>query len=142
MTVQVEWNEAELLATEPVAGAVVVNGRRCHGGFDSAGNYVSPRTAGRNPAIKAWQAHHRAEFGTEIAEAPLDQWPASYPNLAQSQLLLRHGVTTPIAVILTRIGTVEGFGGFIRTVHCGDVQSHIAEPIAGTALAHLERGLF
>ncbi len=139
---QLEWSEAELLATHAVAEPVVVGGRRCHGGFDGAGNYVSPRTVGRTPAIRAWQANHRVVFGTEIAVAPLDEWPHPYPNLAQAQLLLRHGVTAPIATILTRIGTVEGFGGLIRTVGCGDVRPHLAEPIDGTALAHLETGLF
>ncbi len=141
VNLQLEWNETELLATEAIAEPVLVGGRRCHGGLRADGTYVSPRTAGRNPAIVAWQQHHRREFGTEIAEAPLEQWPASYPNLAQSKLLLRHGVVEPIAVILTRIGTVEGFGGFIRTVGC-EVQPNIVEPITGTALAHLERGLF
>jgi hypothetical protein len=139
---QLEWTEAELLATHHVTEPVFAAGRRCHGGFDEHGGYVSPRIAGRGPAITAWQAHHRDQFGTEIAEAPLDQWPTSYPNLAQAQLLLRHGVTAPIATILTRIGTVEGFGGLIRTVGCGDLQRHLAEPIKGTALAHLETGLF
>src|SRR5207244_3907270 len=117
--------------TDPVAEAVVVGGRRCHGGFDAAGRYVSPRTAGRNPAIAAWQAHHCATFGAGIAEAPVDEWPGPYPNLAQAQLLLRHGAITPIATILTRIGTVEGFGGLIRAVGCGNVQRHLGEPIKG-----------
>src|SRR3954469_17811750 len=115
MSLQLEWTEAELLATESVAEPVLVRGRRCHGGLDAAGHYVSPRTAGRNPAIAAWQGNPRAQFAPEIADAPLEEWPLPSPNLAQAQLLLRSGAITPIASILTRIGTVEGFGGLIRT---------------------------
>ncbi len=142
MSAQLDWTEAELLATAELAEPLFAGGRRCHGGFDASGTYISPRTAGRVPAIGNWQAKHRAVFGTDIIDAPLADWPGSYPNVAQGRLLLRHGVTAPIASILTRIGTVEGFGGLIRVVGCGEVQPHLHEPITGTALAHLERGLF
>ena len=111
---QLHWAEAELLETDPIAEPLVVAGRLCHGGFDDAGRYVTPRTKGRNPAVAAWQAQFRDDFGSEILEAPLDTWPASYPNVAQSKLLLREGVRRPIITSLTRIGTVEGFGGLIR----------------------------
>ena len=55
-----------------------------HGGFDAAGTYRSPRTRFRVPAIAAWQAKHRADFGTELLDAGVDTWPPATPNVAPS----------------------------------------------------------
>jgi hypothetical protein len=102
---------------------------------------VSPRTKHRVPAIRAWQDAHVTAGGT-LLEAPIDEWPPAFPNVAQTQLLLEHGVRDPVVTLLTRIGTVEGFGGLIREVLVPDLPSHFADPIDGTALAHLGSGLF
>jgi hypothetical protein len=139
---QTQWSEAELLATETVVEPLVVEGIRCHGGFDAAGNYVSPRTKYRVPATAAWQQAHREAFGTEIIDAPLATWPASYPDVAQAKYLLSEGVRDPIVTTLTRIGTVEGFGAMIRGLGPGDLSRFFVESIDGTCLAHLQRGLF
>lgn len=141
-TLQLEWTEDELLANDAIAEPLVAGGRRCHGGFDAAGAYRSPRTRNRVPAIGAWQEHHREQFGTALVEAPLDTWPESYPNVAQAKFLLREGVRAPIVATLTRIGTVEGFGAMIRHAQIGDMQRFFDESIDGTAVAHLQRGLF
>jgi hypothetical protein len=140
--VRLEWTESELLASHEVAEPLVAGGVRCHGGFLADGTYVPPRTLNRVPAIEAWQAHHRATFGTELLEAPLSAWPENYPNVAQARLLLKHGVREPIVAILTRIGTVEGFGAMIRQVPVPDWRTVLAEDVRGTATAHLGRGLF
>ncbi|MES4792497.1 MAG: hypothetical protein C4321_05470, partial [Chloroflexota bacterium] len=84
----------------------------------------------------------RERFGTDLLEAPLDAWPPSYPNVAQARLLLEHGVRAPIVAILTRIGTVEGFGAMIRNAPLPDFSSVFVEDVSGTAMAHLGRGLF
>lgn len=139
---QLTWTERELLADDAVAEPLVAGGVRCHGGFDADGEYVSPRTRNRVPAIRAWQESHRNEFGTEIIDAPLELWPEVFPNVAQSKYLLREGVREPTISALTRIGTVEGFGSMIRSVQVEGLQSHFEEPIAGTAVAHLQHGLF
>jgi hypothetical protein len=139
---QLTFTERELLAGHDVAEPLVAGGVRCHGGFDADGRYVSPRTRYRLPAIAAWQQSHREQFGTEILDAPTELWPEVYPSVAQSKYLLGEGVREPTISSLTRIGTVEGFGGMIRAVQVDDLQSHFDEPIAGTALAHLQRGLF
>ncbi len=139
---QLAWTPEELLATETVADPLVADGVRCHGGYRSDGTYVSPRTKNRVPAIEAWQQSHREQFGTEILGAPIDLWPQPFPNVAQTKYLLREGVPMPTITSLTRIGTVEGFGGLIRSVHPGDLQRFFAEPIKGTAVEHLDRGLF
>jgi hypothetical protein len=134
---QLHWTEAELLATDVIVEPLVAAGVHCHGGFGDDGTYVTPRTLGRNPAIRAWQQHHRDTFGTEILHAPLDTWPESYPNVAQAKYLIAEGVREPMITNLTRIGTVEGFGAMIRHAHVGDLQRFFDDSIDGTALAHL-----
>lgn len=139
---QIEFAEAELLASHRYAEPLVVAGVRCHGGFDDGGGYVSPRTLHRVPAIAAWQARHRRDFGTELLDLPLDTWPEHYPNVAQARFLVENGITDPISATLTRVGTVEGFGAMIRYEALPDMQRLVDEDIAGTALAHLGTGLF
>jgi hypothetical protein len=140
--VQLTWTEPELLAGHDVVEPLVAGGVRCHGGFDGNGEYVSPRTLNRVPAIQAWQQSHREQFGSEILDAPLELWPEVFPNVAQSKYLIREGVREPTISALTRIGTVEGFGSMIRAVKVDQLQSHFDESIAGTAIAHLQGGLF
>ncbi len=140
--VQTVWTEAELLEGDPVTEPLVVGGYRCHGGFDDAGRYHSPRTRFRVPAIEGWQHEHGAQFGTELLDVPLDTWPATYPNVAQSRYLLEQGVREPMILTLTRIGTVEGFGAMIRHAGVADRQRFFDDSIAGTAIEHLDRGLF
>lgn len=139
---QVEFTEGELLASADYAEPLVVKGVRCHGGLDGEGAYVSPRTLHRRPAIAAWQAKHRRDFGAELLDLPLETWPEHYPNVAQARFLIRSGVPEPVIAILTRIGTVEGFGAMIRHSPVPDLRQVVEEDTAGTALAHLERGLF
>jgi hypothetical protein len=138
---QLEYTEDELLADPPIIEPLQANGVVCHGGFDEAGRYVSPRTKHRVPAIQAWQEHHRADFGTEILDAPLSAWPGNYPNVEQARYLLGEGVRDPIVASLTRIGTVEGFGSRIRHLAPENIQRFFVEDVRGTALAHLGRGL-
>lgn len=139
---QTEFTEAELLQTHDVTEPVFAGGVRCHGGFDDCGEYVSPRTKFRVPAIEAWQEKHREEFGTEIIDIPLETWPENFPNLDQAKFLIRAGVREPLIATLTRIGTVEGFGANIRLLNPSDMQRYFDESIQGTAIDHLGKGLF
>lgn len=141
-TLQTEWTAAELLETHAVAEPLFARGVRCHGGFDAAGEYVSPRTKNRRTAIQAWQEQRASDFGTALLDIPLSTWPAHYPSVAQAKFLLRQGVAEPIISTLTRIGTVEGFGAMIRYSMIPDWQKCFDESVAGTALSHLDRGLF
>jgi hypothetical protein len=141
MSVQLNYSEPELLSSHRFEAPLIADGTTCHGGFDADGTYLSPRTLHRAPAITAWQDHHQATFGTDLLDIELDSFPSSYPNVAQSKLLLRHGVTDPIVGSLTRIGTVEGFGSFLRYSIVPDLQRHFDDSIEGTATAHLDRGL-
>jgi hypothetical protein len=139
---QLTWSEVELLANDDVAEPLVAGGVRCHGGFADDGRYVSPRAKNRVPATKAWQQSHRELFGNDILDAPIEQWPDTFPNVAQTKYLLREGLPGPTISALTRIGTVEGFGSMIRAVNVEKLQRHFAESIDGTAIAHLQNGLF
>src|SRR5680860_20126 len=139
---QLEWSETELLADHDIEASLVAGGRRCHGGFDANGDYVSPRTRHRTAAIDAWQRRHQTTFDTELLDIPLATWPESYPNVAQAKFLLAEGVRDPIVTLLTRIGTVEGFGAMIRYAVLDDPQQFFDESIAATAMSHLHHGLF
>ena len=141
-TAQVEFTEAELLADHTVVEPLFAGGVRCHGGFDDRGHYVSPRTKNRWPAIEAWEAQRHEHFATPILDVPLDTWPENFPNVAQSKLLIRAGAPDVVISSLTRIGTVEGFGGMLRHLPIPDVARGFDEDTAGTAMAHMGRGLF
>jgi hypothetical protein len=141
-TDQLEYTEQELLADHDYAEPLVANGVRCHGGFDEDGTYVSPRTANRVAAIEAWERQRRADFGTDAVTLPLDTWPATFPNVEQSKFLISRGVPGPTISMLTRIGTVEGFGAMLRMLPVPDWRTVFADDIRGTAVDHLGRGLF
>ena len=138
---QLDYTWDEILADPPIVEPLVAGGLACHGGFLADGTYASPRTLHRVPAIRAWQEHHLADFGTDVLDAPLDAWPGNYPNLAQARLLLEAGIREPIIALLTRVGTVEGFGAMIRHLAPENMQPYFSDDIAGTAVAHLGRGL-
>lgn len=139
---QLDWTATEILADPEVTEPLIVRGVVCHGGYDADGVYRSPRTKFRRAAIDAWQRHHRETTGTDVLDAPVDSFPGHYPNLDQARLLLANKVREPIVGLLTRIGTVEGYGGAIRELSpIGDVQRHFVEDVRGTAIAHLASGL-
>lgn len=135
------YTREELLESGPYAAPLIAGGLRCHGGFGQDGAYRSPRAIHRAPAIAAWQQRLRRE-GAELLEIPRALMPPQYPNVAQSVLLLEHGVRDPIVRALTIISIVEGFGAIIRDVKVPDLAAVVVEPTDGTALAHLGEGLF
>ena len=141
-TAQTVFTPDELLAGHQIDKPLIAGGVRCHGGFDSDGTYVSPRTKNRVPAIRAWQDQHRRDFGTELLDIGLDAWPRTWPNVAQARFLLRHGIRQPIVTELTRIGTVEGFGALIRFTQMPDWKACVVDDLTGTATAHLGSGLY
>src|SRR5437868_2543967 len=139
---QVDYTKHELLENHRTAEPLIAGGVRCHGGFDEVGNYVSPRTLNRWPAIRSWQQQRQEQFGTPLLDIALDSWPGAYPNVAQAKYLLREGVRDPIIARLTQIGTVEGFGSMIRYSPIPDLQRCFVEDVRGTATWHLGRGLY
>lgn len=141
-TLQVEFDEGELLESHKYEEPLVAGDVKCHGGFDEDGTYVSPRTKKRVPAIAAWQRQREEQFATPILDIPLESWPENYPNVDQAKYLIREGVTQPIVATLTRIGTVEGFGAMIRYSSIPELQRCFDEDVRGTAMTHLDRGLY
>jgi len=137
---KLEWTREELLQDSPYDEPLFAGGVRCHGGF-AGGRYVSPRTANRVPAIRAWQERLRAD-GHPLVDVPRAFVPPHYPNYAQAKLLLSEGVREPLTRSLTLISIVEGFGARIRDLALPDLRSEIVEDLGGTALAHLGGGLF
>ncbi len=141
-TRQLEFTADELLADETIEEPLIVDGVRCHGGFDSEGKYVSPRTKYRWPAIHAWEEQREAQFGSPILDIPLETWPENFPNVEQSKFLIRQGAPEPTISALTRIGTVEGFGVLLRSLGTPDFSRCFEEDVVGTAIEHIDRGLF
>jgi len=139
---QLTFSTEQILANVPTREPLVVKGVKCHGGFDADGNYRSPRTQFRVPAIKAWQAQHVATSGTALFEIPADTISPQVPNPAQAKFLLRSGVREPMVRWLSEIAIVEGFGAMIRELPVPPLSTFIREDTAGTALAHLTGGLF
>src|SRR5580658_2964941 len=139
---RLNFSTDEILANVPTREALIVKGVKCHGGVDADGNYRSPRTAFRVPAIKAWQEQHVAASGTALFEIPADTVSPQVPNVAQVKFLLKSGVREPMVRWLSEIAIVEGFGAMIRELPVPPLSSFIREDTAGTALAHLTSGLF
>src|SRR5215510_11869964 len=106
------YSQEELLSSVAYDEPLVANGVRCHGGF-VGGRYHSPRSAGRTPAIAAWQAQLQAR-GRPLIDIPAALVPPHYPSAAQAVLLLREGVREPLVRTLTTIAIIEGFGAMIR----------------------------
>jgi hypothetical protein len=141
-SVQIDYTASELLADPDFVEPLVVGGVLCHGGFLDDGTYASPRTKHRWPAIRAWEEQRSATFGTPILNVPLETWPENFPNVEQTRFLLQKGVPGPTISSLTRIGTVEGFGGMLRLIEVPDWRSCFEEDVDGTAIAHIDGGLF
>jgi hypothetical protein len=141
-TMQTEFSQRELLADHDIVEPLVAGGVRCHGGFDQRGEYVSPRTRHRWPAIRAWEEQRQEQFSSPILDVPLETWPENFPTVEQSKFLIRNGAPEPTISALTRIGTVEGFGGMLRLLPVPDFTRCFDEDVSGTAVAHIDRGLF
>lgn len=141
-TKQLEYTSDELLTDHDFDAPLIVNGKRCHGGFDDSGTYVSPRTKTRVPAIGAWDEQRIQQFGTPKLDIGLETWPTNFPNVHQTKFMLANDVREPTISELTRIGTVEGFGAMIRYSEIPDWQACFDEDVTGTAIAHLDGGLY
>ena len=88
---RLNFSTDEILANVDTREPLIVKGVKCHGGFDADGNYRSPRTAFRVPAIEAWQEQHVATSGTALFEIPADTVSPQVPNVAQVKFLLQVG---------------------------------------------------
>jgi hypothetical protein len=136
-----DYTPDEILAEHPYDSVLEVGGVVCHGGFVD-GSYVSPRTLWRAAAIDAWQSRLPAGELAAVLDPITARIPPHFPNAAQTRLLVRHDVTTPLVRILTLIAIIEGYGGdVLRLVPLPPLAQRVRDSIDGTALTHL-RALF
>ncbi|MBW2280747.1 MAG: hypothetical protein JRG82_08365 [Deltaproteobacteria bacterium] len=135
------FSEQEIMSDHPYAKAHEVHGHRLHGGFDADGNYISPRTLVREPAVDTWADALRERGGDILAVDPVVQDLPRFPNYAQMKLLLREGIEKPLWNSLTIISILEGRGRFIGEQPWPDLQQIIVEDVSEMGLGHLRKGL-
>ena len=135
------YSEAELLAEHRYARPQIEAGHRLHGGFDAQGQYISPRTLIRWPAVKAWQGELERR-GLPLIDATTRLLKrGNYPSFAQQKLLLDWGYGQTLWNSLTVTGVIEARGRRLVESVVPDFQSLIDEDITGTAIGHLGKGL-
>ena len=135
------YSKDELEAESDYATPHLECGLRLHGGFDSDGNYVSPRTRYRWEAITAWSDQLTAR-NVEIVEATTALLTEpNFPSIEQQVFLLKNGVEQPFWDSLTITGLIEARGRALAEFNPPDFQKIIVEDIAGTALGHMHKGL-
>lgn len=131
----------ELLQSHDYADPQVEAGYRLHGGFLSDGRYVSPRTLVRTPAVERW-ARAVVDKGGTLIDVSQDILPTeTWPNFAQSKLLLKAGLDRTFWTSLTTTGIVEARGAALCTVSPPDFQPLVLEDLSGTLTGHLAKGL-
>ena len=135
------YTRDELMADHEYAQLQVEAGYRLHGGFDSDGNYISPRTLNRWPAVEAWQGELKRR-GAPVIDAStrlLKRGP--YPTVEQQKFLLSRGFGETLWNSLTITGVIEARGGMLAQAVAPDFQSIVVEDISETCLGHLNKGL-
>jgi hypothetical protein len=139
---QLVYTEREIMSDHDYARPHEAMGHRLHGGFDAEGNYISPRTLVRNPAVEAWTEALRARGGDVLYVDPELEEPADrYPSEAQMKLLLKRGVDQVFWNSLTTTGLLEARGRFIVDREFPDLQKIIVEDISEMAIGHLSKGM-
>jgi hypothetical protein len=135
------WTRDEILADHPYATPHEEAGYRLHGGFDAEGNYVSPRTLHRWPAINAWSDALKTR-GHDLVDASQQLMSrGSFPNVAQQSLLLEHGFGQTLWDSLSVTGVIEARGRMLADAEAPDFQPIVEEDISQTAVGHLNKGL-
>jgi hypothetical protein len=138
---QLVYSEEELLRSHPFARPQVEAGRRLHGGFDAAGNYVPPRLLLRKPALEAWSQQLHARGG-ELLHADASLLAGiRYPNTAQMKLLLQEGLGQTLWNTITITGHIEARGRVLADLTFPELQDVIVEDVSEMAIGHLNRGL-
>ena len=135
------YTEAELLTDHDYASPHVIDGTRLHGGFDTEGAYVPPRSLGRVEAMAAWTAALAERGGRPLdADSSLLTGPR-VPNLAQHRLLLERGAGQTFWNSLTITGKIEARGRLLAEMEFPDLQPAVVDDLTETAVGHLNSGL-
>jgi hypothetical protein len=135
------YTRDEIMADHDYAQLQIEAGYRLHGGFDSSGAYISPRTLNRWPAVKNWQ-DELGKSNAPVIDATtrlLKRGP--YPTVEQQNFLLGHGFGETLWNSLTITGIIEARGGMLAQAVAPDFQDIIVEDISDKALGHLSKGL-
>jgi hypothetical protein len=141
MTTKLRYSRDELLSSHAYARPHEEAGYRLHGGFDAGGEYISPRTLVRWPAVKAWNAGLAARGGELIDASGRLLEREGYPSFAQQKLLLQAGFGQTLWNSLTTTGVIEKRGQALCQLVAPDLQAIVVEDIAKTACGHLNLGL-
>jgi hypothetical protein len=142
MNAPLRYTREQLLQSHPYERPHEAAGYRLHGGFTADGAYVSPRTLGRWPAIRAWGEALQARGWPLIDATGKLLEREGYPTFEQHKLLLKNGLGQSLWNSLTVTGIIEARGQILCTVTAPNLQPLIAEPLADTAVGHLNQGLF
>jgi hypothetical protein len=135
------YSAEEILADHPYAKPQIEMGYRLHGGFDADGNYISPRTLHRWPAINAWGDALKARGHDLIDSSQQLMVKGSFPNVEQQHLLLELGLGQTLWDSLSVTGVVEARGKMLAQAEAPDFQAIIVDDISHTATGHLNKGL-
>jgi hypothetical protein len=138
---KLSYTREEILADHPYAKPHVEAGYRLHGGFNEKGDYVSPRTLVRWPAVEAWQQQLK-ERGAPLIDATqklLKRGP--YPSTDQQKFLLGNGFGETLWNSLTITGVIEARGAMLAQAVAPDFQEIVVEDISNTCLGHLNKGM-
>ena len=138
---QLQFSREELLSELDYVSPQRESGRLMHGGFDSEGQYVSPRSKGRCQAISNWSKSLRERDGELLeADSSLLTGPR-IPNVSQQCLLIRNGLGRIFWNNLTVIGKIEGRGRILAEMPFPSLKDLVIEDISSMAVGHLNEGL-
>ena len=135
------WTRDEILADHAYAEPQIEAGYRLHGGFDAEGNYISPRTLNRWPAIKAWSEALRRRGHVLVDSSQQLMVRGIFPNAEQQSFLLAHGLGQTLWDSLSVTVVIEARGRALADAEAPDFQAIVEEGISQTAVAHLNKGL-
>lgn len=135
------YSRDEIMAEPPYARVQEEAGYRLHGGFDAHGDYLSPRTLHRWPAVKAWQAQLQAR-GFPLIDASVRLLKrGNYPSVEQQKVLLAAGLGETLWNGLTITGVIEARGRALCDISAPDFQEIVTEDLTHTCAGHLNKGL-
>lgn len=138
---RLSYSAAELLAEHAYAAPHLEAGYRLHGGFDAHGNYISPRTLNRWPAIEAWAEALKTRGGTLLDSSQQLMVRGHFPNAAQQKFLLDLGLGQTLWDSLTVTGVIEARGRRLAEATAPDFQLIVVDDIFNTTTGHLNKGL-
>ncbi len=135
------YGRDDLLRSHPYARPHEAVGYRLHGGFTQDGDYVSPRTLVRWPAVRAWGEALKAR-GWPLIDATGELLAGEgFPSFEQHKLLLQEGLGQGLWNSLTITGIIEARGQNLCNVTAPDIGALVVEDASDTASGHLNAGL-